>query len=83
MTLIYTRPQYYTQNYRQLWNSESERNIHPRGRAYQLVIRCQMVSPENIHIQVALYRLSRIHLSILEYSCMYACSYTYTVKIDS
>lgn len=82
MTLIYTSPQYYTKSYRQLWSAESERNIHPQGRAYQLVIQYQMISPENVHIQVALYTVSRIYLSILEYSCIYTCSYTYTVKID-
>ena len=40
------RPQPYTRNYR---DAESGRNHPPQGRAHQLVIQYQMVSPENIH----------------------------------
>lgn len=35
-----------TQNYKQLRNSESGRNHLPQGRAHQLIIQYQMVSPE-------------------------------------
>ena len=39
----------YTENYGQLRHAESGRNSLPQGRARQLVIPYQMVSPENIH----------------------------------
>lgn len=40
------------------------RNSLLQGRAHQLVIQYQMVSLENTHIKVPLYKLSRLYLYI-------------------
>ena len=42
------RPQPYAKSYRQLQKAGSARGGLPQRRAHQLVVQCQMVSPENI-----------------------------------
>lgn len=51
-----------TKSYRQLMNAENGRNIFPWGRAHQLVIQYQIVTSENISVQVTFFRLSRLYL---------------------
>ena len=41
----------YTKNLRQLRDSASQRNSLPWGRAHQLVIQCQVVRPEKLHMR--------------------------------
>lgn len=43
------RPQLYAKNYRLLRNAESGSNSLPQGRAQELVIKYQIVNPENTH----------------------------------
>ena len=44
------KPLPYTKNYSQPSKVGHRRSGSPWGRAYQLVVQCQMTSPENIHI---------------------------------
>lgn len=55
-------PQSYTKNHRQLRSADSGRNSLNQGRALQLSIQYQMVSPGNIHSVT--YRLSRLCLCV-------------------
>lgn len=43
-----TRPQLYTKNYSQLRKTRSGRGAGPYGRAHQLALQCQTVSPETV-----------------------------------
>lgn len=64
-----TRPQSYTKNYRQLSISGTKRCGPSQGRAYQLVVQHQVVSPEDIRssVQEALYGLNSLSLGIYKY----------------
>lgn len=57
------RIQTWTKSYSQLRNAEIGRNNLPQKRAHQVVIRYQMVRPENI-IRVTLHRQSMLYLWI-------------------
>lgn len=81
---IRTRPQLYLKQNKNLRNSDDRRNSPPQGRAWQLVIQQQMVSPENIHIYINYALHIPIHCMyfekyILEYTCKYI--YVHTRKI--
>lgn len=45
----FRRLQSYTKKYRQLVYVENGRNSIPQGKAHQLIVQCQKVSPKNIH----------------------------------
>lgn len=59
-----------TKNYKQLRNTKSGRDSLPKERTHQLVIQCQIVMPENMYMQIMLYRLSKLYLCI--HTHMYA-----------
>lgn len=48
------RPEHFAKNYRQLNKARNKDYGLHQGRAHQLVAQSQMISPENIYIQVAL-----------------------------
>ena len=58
------RIEFYTKNYRQLRNVESQRNICPSIRSHQLIVQYPIVNPEKIYIQVTLYGLAIVYLYI-------------------
>lgn len=64
------KPQPQTKNSRQLRNAERGRSSLPQGRAHQLFIQHQMVSPEDMYIQVT-YRLIRWYLYVKICMCVY------------
>lgn len=45
----FRRLQSYTKKCRQLVYAENGRNSIPQGKAHQLIVQCQKVSPKNIH----------------------------------
>lgn len=50
--------------HKELKYAENGRNRFPQGKGHQLIIQYQIVSPENIHIQIGAHRLSRLCLCI-------------------
>lgn len=70
----------YTKNNRKLRNTDSERKSPPQGRAHQFVIQYQVISPGN-KLQVAFYRLSRLHLASA-YVCahVHVCMHALTME---
>lgn len=63
------KPKTYKENYRKLWNAQSRRNNLPKERVNQLIIQYQYSSLK-IHVQVILYRVSKMYLYIYEYMCI-------------
>jgi hypothetical protein len=65
----FMRPQPSTMNYKKLRKAENSRSGLPQGRAHQLVVQCQMVSPEHMQNRKFMWT-GQFHITILIY-CMY------------